>query len=196
MADRPSLLYSATCALLALGLATCAPTSDARDVSREGLDAQRAFFESMKAMCGETFGGRTVYAEAGDETFEPARLYFTVEECGENELRIPFVVAGDDSRTWILTLGDRGLTFSHEHLQADGAEYPTSGFGGHATDDGTATFQRFPDFRATAATPAAERRVWKLRIDREHDLFVYDLDRGGRLAYRLVFHLGPPSPAR
>lgn len=158
-------------------------------------EAQRAFFENMRAMCGQTFGGRTVFAEEGDTTFEPARLYFVVEECDGDELRMPFVVGGDASRTWVLTLDDDGLTFHHEHLRDDGTEYETSGFGGRASDDGTALFQHFPDFWATEATPAAERRVWRLRIDPEHDLFVYYLDRGGRLAYRLVFHLGPPSPA-
>jgi hypothetical protein len=149
----------------------------------------------MREMCGQTFGGRTIYAEETDETFEPARLYFVVQECGEDELRIPFVVGGDASRTWILRMGDEGLSFIHEHVRDDGTEYDTSGFGGHASDDGSATFQHFPDFWTTDETPAAERRVWRLRIDREHDLFVYYLDRGGRPAYRLVFHLGPPSPA-
>ncbi len=184
--------FFATLALILLG---CAPMADTQARTGDPLAEQRAFFENMREMCGQTFGGRTIYAEEGDRTFEPARLYFTVEECGEDELRIPFIVGGDDSRTWILRMREEGLTFFHEHVREDGTEYETSGFGGHATRDGTATFQSFPDFWETEETPAAERRVWRLRIDREHDLFVYYLDRGGRPAYRLAFHLGPPSPA-
>jgi len=176
-------------------LSGCGPPADDLAGQPDPQDPQRAFFENMRAMCGETFGGRTIFAEEGDETFEPARLYFTVEECGEDEIRAPFTVGDDASRTWILQMGEEGLTFSHEHLRPDGTEYETSGFGGHATDDGSATFQHFPDFWGTDETPEAERRIWRLRIDQENDLFVYYLDRGGRLAYRLVFHLGPPSPA-
>jgi hypothetical protein len=180
--------------LLALALAACDPAPDTAEAAPDPLEAQAAFFQNMQEMCGQTFGGRTVLAEETDTTFEPARLYFIVEECTEDELRIPFIVGDDDSRTWVLQMGEDGLTFFHEHLQPDGTEYETSGFGGHASDDGSATFQHFPDFRATDETPAEEHRIWRLRIDREHDLFVYYLDRGGEPAYRLVFHLGPPSP--
>jgi hypothetical protein len=195
MSHPSRLRSSAPAAALAAALITgaCAPAV-ADPEPAGGVDAQRAFFENMRGMCGQTFGGRTVYAEAHDRTFEPARLFFVVEECDEEELRIPFIVGDDDSRTWILRMGEDGLTFSHEHLRPDGTPHDVSGFGGHATMDGSATFQSFPDFWATEETPVAERRVWRLRIDREHDLFVYYLDRGGEPAYRLVFHLGPPSP--
>jgi hypothetical protein len=170
--------------------ATPAPTADPPDAPA----AQRAFFESLRALCGQTFGGRTILAPVTDRTFEPARLYMVVEGCGENELRVPFIVGDDDSRTWVFHMGDDGLTFFHEHLRQDGTPYEVSGFGGHASDDGSATFQSFPDFWATADTPPAEHRIWRLRFDHEHDLFVYYLDRGGEPAYRLVFHMGPPSP--
>jgi hypothetical protein len=195
MALPTRLRSSAPVAALAGALiaASCATVAAGPD-GTGGIEAQRAFFENMRAMCGQTFGGRTVHAEAHDRTFEPARLFFVVEECSEDELRIPFIVGDDDSRTWILEMGDEGLTFRHEHLRPDGTPHEVSGFGGHATRDGTATFQSFPDFWMTEETPAAERRVWRLAIDREHDLFVYYLDRGGEPAYRLVFHLGPPSP--
>ena len=176
-----------------LVVAGCAPAAAGPD-GAGGLEAQRAFFEHMRAMCGQTFGGRTIYAEAHDRTFEPARLYFVVEECSEDELRIPFIVGDDDSRTWILEMGDDGLSFRHEHLRPDGTPHEVSGFGGHATRDGSATFQSFPDFWATEETPAEEHRVWRLRIIPEHDLFVYYLDRGGASAYRLAFYLAPPSP--
>jgi hypothetical protein len=157
--------------------------------------AQRAFFENMRAFCGQTFGGRTILAPAEDRTFEPARLYMVVAECGENEIRVPFIVGDDASRTWIFQLRDGRLTFFHRHVRPDGTEHEVSGFGGHASDDGKASFQSFPDFWATDDTAEAERRVWRLRIDEPNDLFVYYLDRGGQPAYRLVFWLGPPSPA-
>ena len=184
------------CAMLVALVAGCdaTPGNEAGD-NNGPTPEQRAFFDNIKAKCGQAFGGRTVLAPEGDEVFEPARLYFIVEECTDDELRIPFVVGDDASRTWILRLGDDGLSFIHEHLRDDGSEYEGSGFGGHATTDGSATFQSFEDYWATADTPEAEYRVWRLRMDRERDLFVYYLDRGGEPAYRLVFYLGPPSPA-
>lgn len=195
MTTRPSLIRLSTFGLAGLLFAACGPEADSRAGDPDPLEAQHAFFENMRDLCGQTFGGRTILAEETDETFEPARLYFIVEECDEDELRIPFIVGDDASRTWILRIGEEGLSFIHEHLRPDGTEYEGSGFGGHASDEGSATFQHFPDFWATDETPPDEHRVWRLRIDREHDLFVYYLDRGGRPAYRLVFHLGPPSPA-
>jgi hypothetical protein len=184
---------TSTLALLALaGSLACATAREAPE--HDPAAAQRAFFENLRGFCGQTFGGRTILAPPEDRTFEPARLYMVVAECEADEIRIPFIVGDDPSRTWIFQMRDDGLTFFHRHLRPDGTEYEVSGFGGHASEDGTATFQSFPDFWATDATPAAEHRIWRLRIDEPNRLFVYYLDRGGEPAYRLVFWLGPPSP--
>jgi hypothetical protein len=177
--------------LAALLVAGCAA---AKPESHDPLAAQRAFFENLRTLCGQTFGGRTILAEVTDRTFEPARLFMIVESCDEDEIRVPFIVGDDASRTWIFQWRNDGLTFFHRHLRPDGTEYESSGFGGHASADGTATFQHFPDFRADDDTPPEQHRVWRLRIDAEHDLFMYYLDRGGRPAYRLAFHMGEPSP--
>jgi hypothetical protein len=195
------------CLAMAGTLAACAPVhADAgphaaapaadRPGDRPGdpAVAQRAFFENLRALCGRTFGGRTILAPVTDRTFEPARLFMVVEECERDEIRVPFIVGGDDSRTWVFQMRDDGLTFFHEHVRPDGTPHDVSGFGGHASDDGSPIFQSFPDFWATEATPAAEHRIWRLRFDHENDLFVYYLDRGGLPAYRLVFYMGDPSP--
>jgi hypothetical protein len=190
--------------MLATGIAGCteappppgalAPTELASAAKRDPLVDQRAFFENLRALCGRTFGGRTILAPVTDRTFEPARLYMVVEDCEGDEIRVPFIVGEDDSRTWIFQMREQGLRFFHQHLRPDGTEHEVSGFGGHATDDGTPVFQSFPDFSTTAETPPAERRIWRLRLDADHGLFVYYLDRGGLPAYRLVFHIGPASP--
>lgn len=185
--------------LLATVLLGCAPPHVAAPAtvpppSQTPLEVQRAFFENLRALCGQTFGGRTILAPITDETFEPARLFMVVEECDGDEIRVPFIVGGDDSRTWVFQIRDDGLTFYHEHLRPDGTPHEISGFGGRASPDGTEIFQSFPDFWATDETPAAEHRIWRLQIDRENDLFVYYLDRGGRPAYRLIFYMGEPSP--
>jgi hypothetical protein len=189
--------------MLATGVIGCTAASPAKapepieqvsEAKRDPLADQRAFFENLRSLCGQTFGGRTILAPVTDRVFEPARLYMEVKDCGADVIRIPFIVGDDDSRTWIFHMRAEGLTFFHQHLRPDGSEYEVSGFGGHATEDGSPVFQSFPDFWATADTPLAERRVWRLRLDSDHGLFVYYLDRGGLPLYRLTFHLGPASP--
>jgi hypothetical protein len=180
--------------LVAVPLWGCTPSDPAPQSAATPREAQQAFFQRLGALCGQTFGGRTILAPPTDTIFEPARLYMVGEACGENEIRVRFIVGEDDSRTWVFHLGNDGLAFFHEHLQEDGTEYENSGFGGNASDEGTATFQSFPDFRATAETPPSEHRIWRLRFDEAHDLFVYYLDRGGEPAYRLVFFMGEASP--
>ena len=205
--NRTSALAAATL-VLATGIAGCgdspspaAPPQDAPTaaqpadaIKRDPRADQQAFFENLRALCGRTFGGRTILAPVDDRTFEPARLYMIVDACDGDEIRVPFIVGGDDSRTWVFQMREEGLTFFHEHLRPDGTEHEVSGFGGHASEDGSPVFQSFPDFWATAETPPADHRIWRLRLDADHGLFVYYLDRGGQPAYRLVFHLGPPSP--
>jgi hypothetical protein len=119
-------------------------------------DPERAFFENMLELCNNTYGGRTILAPEQDDTFEPARLYFIVESCEPNEIRMPFVVDGDASRTWVLTHSDDGLLFTHEHRRDDGTEYDGSGFGGWAADGGTEWFQSFPNYRQPDDTPHDE----------------------------------------
>ena len=192
-------------AALVLSIATsgCIATSPAKKATpaepvsaaaQDRLVNQRAFFENLRALCGQTFGGRTILAPVRDKTFEPARLYMVVKDCNGDEIRIPFIVGEDASRTWVFQMRKEGLRFFHEHLRPDGTKHEPSGFGGNATTDGSPVFQSFPDFDATAGTPVAKRRVWRLRLDTDHRLFVYYLDRGGLPLYRLAFHMGPASP--
>lgn len=171
-----------------------APAEPAAAAALDPVANQRAFFENLRALCGQTFGGRTILAPVADKTFEPARLYMVVKDCRADEIRIPFVVGEDASRTWVFQMRKDGLKFFHEHLRPDGTEHQPSGFGGLAIGGGSPVFQSFPDFSATANTPYADRRIWRLRLDKDNGLFVYYLDRGGLPAYRLVFHMGPASP--
>jgi hypothetical protein len=127
--------------LLVLGCATpgaiVGGTAGTGAPARNGVEAQRAFFENMRELCGNTYGGRTILAPPEDRTFEPARLYFVVESCEPTQIRMPFTVDGDASRTLVLTLSDQGLLFTHEHRREDGTEYEDSGFGGWSDGRGS-----------------------------------------------------------
>ncbi len=200
---RPSSLAKVML-VLAMAIAGCtassppkgavAPVEPISATARDPLADQRAFFENLRALCGQTFGGRTILAPVTDRTFEPARLYMVVKDCEGDEIRIPFIVGEDASRTWVFQMRKDGLRFFHEHMRPDGTEHERSGFGGDATQDGSPVFQSFPDFEAKADTLLSERRIWRLRLDTDHGLFVYHLDRGNLPLYRLAFHMGTASP--
>jgi hypothetical protein len=157
-----------------------------------GISPQQAFFDHMASLCGQEFPGRAVIAPESDPTFRPAFLGMRIEQCGPSEIRIPFLVDGDGSRTWILTLDDGDLVFTHEHMLEGDTLSSNSGWGGRAVaGSGTASFQHFPDHRwDPEQVPEARRSHWRMRLDPEHGQFVYYLDRGAEPAYRLVFHLG------
>ncbi len=81
------------------GVDNVAEAAPGATAGEAGVEAERAFFENMAALCNNTYGGRTILAPVQDDTFEPARLYFIMESCEPNEIRMPFVVDGDASRT-------------------------------------------------------------------------------------------------
>jgi len=153
--------------------------------------AWSAFFDALAERCGDEYPGRAIIAPEDDETFHPAYLGMHIAECDANEIRITFLVDDDGSRTWVLERSDEGLLFTHEHVREDGTLYENSGWGGWATQEGSELFQHFPDHRWTPEQgPREERSVWRLRLDPVNGQFVYYLDRGLRVAYRLVFHMG------
>jgi hypothetical protein len=180
-------------ATLALLFAGCAGQSEAAaDPAGATPDAARnAFFDALAERCGDEYPGRAIIAPDSDDVFHPAYLGMRIDECSANQLRIAFLVDGDESRTWVIERSDEGLLFTHEHRYEDGTLYDNSGWGGWATDTGTALFQHFPDHRWDPERGTEARRsVWRLRLDPDNGQFVYYLDRGVVPAYRLVFHMG------
>src|SRR5687768_13433353 len=152
--------------------------------------AQRAFFENLKRLCGQRFEGETVFPPDKDHQLAGKRLVMSVETCGERELRIPFLVGEDRSRTWVLTLTDGGLLFKHDHRHADGTPDKVTMYGGLAAPGGTRHAQSFPaDAETAKLIPEAATNVWTLRIDPERRQFTYYLERGGKARYKALFSL-------
>jgi hypothetical protein len=194
-------------AVLVLGTllaAACAPAGDptrgradrpARDAAAQPVatEAQRAFLERYREFCGETFAGRSVMVDLGDDhPLDGARLRMTLESCDADEVRIPFQVDDDRSRTWILTRDESGLRLAHDHRYEDGTEHEANFYGGYADDTGSATRQRFPaDDRTIADRPAREINVWEKEFDVENQKYYYRLYLRGELRYEAEFDLGP-----
>ena len=155
-------------------------------------DSQKVFFANLKKLCGQQFEGETKFPQDPQHPLVGKKLIMKVASCTENELRIPFQVGEDKSRTWILTLSEKGLLFKHDHRHEDGTPDKITMYGGWAAAGGTAHSQKFPADPDTAKLiPEAVTNVWKLEIYPETQQFTYSLERHGKPRYKAVFNLKP-----
>jgi len=193
--------------LIALALVTsfgCAGASDAPDVATEtstvesGAQAtpQDAFWSSLEALCGQAFEGHVVESVPADEAFETQTLVMHVRTCTTNEIRVPFFVGDDRSRTWVFTRTDAGLRLKHDHRHEDGSEDEVTQYGGDTQEAGTDTAQEFHADAFTAELlPASATNVWTVEIAAA-EMFAYALRREGtERRFRAEFDLQKPIDA-
>lgn len=157
------------------------------------------FFDRLAQLCGQRFEGVVTAGDEADQAFRDARLTLQVGPCAADEIRIPFHVGEDRSRTWIVTrLGEDRLRLKHDHRHADGVEDELSRYGGDSLEPGTPTRQTFPadaysiDLFTRTGRAVSNTNVWALGAD--DDAFVYELARPGRL-FRVTFDLNRPISA-
>ena len=183
---------------LAVVLSSCA-TAPATNTATP----QDAFFERMSALCGKAFAGRVAVdtpATPGANAFADKALVMHVRECSERELRIPFHVGDDRSRTWVVTRTDGRLRLKHDHRHEDGSDDASTMYGGDTATAGTATRQEFPvdqysiDMFAKAGNTASATNTWAMEVVPGR-AFVYELARPGGRLFRVEFDLSRPIPA-
>ena len=117
-----------------------------------------------------------------------------VDSCTSTEIRVPFQVDDDTSRTWILTLKDGKLLLKHDHRHKDGTPDKITNYGGYAARRGSANHQHFPADEFTAnLLPAARGNVWTMEFRERENQFVYALERDGELRYRGIFDVSRPQ---
>lgn len=167
-----------------------------------------AFLAAIARHCGQAFAGRIVANQPTPTTpdaFEGKALVMHVRGCDDprRELRIPFHVGEDHSRTWVLTRTPQGLRLKHDHRHADGTPDVLTMYGGDTAAPGSATRQEFPvDAESIAlfqreGSAASVTNTWAMEVE-EGQRFVYELSRPGRL-FRVEFDLTqpvalPPAP--
>lgn len=148
-------------------------------------DAQDAFFERMAGLCGSIFEGYSSFPPDPDHDFAGKLLIATVATCSDNEIRVPFVVGEDRSRTWILTRSEQGLLLKHDHRHEDGTPDEVTMYGGWATDDGAAWLQSFAaDEHTQALLPEAATNVWSLSLAPDGGSLTYYLERHGEPRFK------------
>jgi hypothetical protein len=159
------------------------------------------FLSAVAKLCGKAFAGKVVanVPAAPNDPFEGQSLVMHVRTCDTaGELRVPFHVGEDRSRTWVLTLvGDR-LRLKHDHRHKDGTEDVVTQYGGVSSSAGAATRQEFPVDEFSKAMFTRENRavsntnVWAMEVHPGR-MFAYELARPGR-KFRVEFDLSAPVP--
>ncbi|OBX27291.1 hypothetical protein [Gelidibacter algens] len=137
------------------------------------------FWDTLKNHCGKSYEGKiTAGGEEGDG-FTGEKLVMHVRTCDENEIKIPFFVGDDKSRTWVLTMDDKNLILlKHDHRLKDGSEDTVTQYGGLSPNTGLADIQFFPADEFTAnLLPHASNNVWWMTVD--NSSFTYNLRRIG-----------------
>jgi hypothetical protein len=162
--------------------------------------AADAFVAAIARHCGRAYAGRITANEPAtpNDPFAGKALVMHVRDCAPGELRIPFHVGDDHSRTWIITRTGDGLRLKHDHRHEDGSADVLTMYGGDTVAPGSAARQEFPvdaDSRALFEREGLEASVgntWAIEIDPDTK-FAYELARPGRL-FRVEFDLAQPVP--
>lgn len=157
---------------------------------------QQAFFDRLLALCGKTLEGRVASPPVdADAAFAGKRLVMQVRDCSPTEVRIPFHVGEDRSRTWVISRTAGGLRLKHDHRHEDGTEDKLSQYGGDTVQPGTARRQEFPadEFSKALFTreniPQSVTNVWAVEVE-PPNFFAYELRRPGRF-FRVEFAPAP-----
>ncbi|HEU0013079.1 MAG TPA: hypothetical protein VFQ45_05320 [Longimicrobium sp.] len=176
---------------LLLLAAACAPPASTPALAGE----QDAFWRALRGLCGRAFAGTEVEAPAGDTAFKGKALVMHVRQCGRDEIRIPFHVGQNRSRTWVVTRTASGLRLKHDHRHEDGTEDAVTQYGGDTRTAGTAARQEFyADAHTTSLIPAAATNVWTMEVV-PGTRFTYALRREGTTRrFRIDFDLTRPVP--
>jgi len=170
--------------------------------AKETTDPQTAFMSNLNALCGKSFAGKLVSTDEVDKDFASKTMVMNVRDCSENEIRIPFHVDENRSRTWILSKTETGLRLKHRHNHEDGHADAVTMYGGDTANSGTVTRQTFPvdqyskDMFVKNGLEVSVTNIWAVEIT--PTIYAYELRREGR-HFRVEFDLSkeietPPAP--
>ena len=196
-----NILHIVVAALSIATLSSCATTS------APAASPQDVFFQRLTALCGQSFAGRVVIdtpVPTAPDPFAGKPLVMHVRKCSDQEIRIPFHVGHDRSRTWVITRQPAGLRLKHDHRHADGSSDAVTMYGGDTAAAGTAKRQEFPVDAESQTMFSREVRmvsntnVWAMEVEPAMS-FVYELARPGGRMFRVEFDLtaaiaAPPPP--
>ena len=183
----------------AIGLLSVSVALSAVDAVAGQESAADAFLARSAAHCGQAFAGRVLVDSPpqGDNAFAGQILVMHVRECTDGELRVPFHVGEDRSRTWVLTRTPAGLRLKHDHRHADGTEDAVTMYGGETAGAGSEVRQEFPvdtdsiEMFQREGLDASVKNTWAMEIE-PGKRFLYELSRPGGRLFQVEFDLATP----
>lgn len=163
-------------------------SADYGDADATSDQAQASFWSNLTLHCGQAYRGVATRRPPGDQLFagdEPLVVHF--RECGENELRLPFHVGENRSRTWVLRRTAHALELRHDHRNPDGSEEENSWYGALTQSTGGPMRQEFLRERDGVTSG------WAIEVE-PGIRYTYGTVRDGEWRYRLDFDLTTPIP--
>lgn len=158
--------------------------------------ADSVLLQALQPYCGKAFAGKLITDAPEDAAMAGQTLIVHLANCRPGEVRMPFHVGADSSRTWVLRELPQGLQLKHDHRHQDGSHDELTMYGGLSSDAATALTVRFPAdaysklmFQALGRT-AAPANVWSFTIEPGQQL-IYRLSRPGR-EFAVAFDLSQP----
>ncbi|HVS30890.1 MAG TPA: hypothetical protein VMS98_05495 [Thermoanaerobaculia bacterium] len=160
-----------------------------------------AMWLALEPLCGRAFEGRMVEGtEPSDAAMGSERLVMHVRQCSADEIRIPFHVGENRSRTWVLTRTADGVRLKHDHRHEDGSEDSITQYGGDTRTASSPRLDFYADEFTAKLLPAAATNIWTIAIDERGETFTYGLRREAQgRRFRVEFDLTrpvalPPAP--
>jgi hypothetical protein len=156
--------------------------------SQDTITPAKQFWNTLQSHCNKAYEGRLELPK-DDKDFGGKQLIMHIRKCTDREIKIPFFVGEDKSRTWILTYDNDRIFLKHEHRHKDGSEDDINFYGGTTTNTGKANIQIFSANEHTQQLiPGAATNVWWITID--DDTFTYNLRRlGTERVFKVVMDL-------
>ena len=159
-------------------------------------DARDVFLKTLSGLCGSRYEGTMTFPPEGPHDFRGKALVANVGTCSETEVRVPFLVGEDRSRTWVFSKLPSGLQLKHDHRHADGTPDEVTMYGGMASASGTPRSQSFAaDAHTAKLIPAAATNVWTVSLSADGSTLTYHLERDGKARFTAVLKKAP-EPAK
>lgn len=154
--------------------------------------ANEIFKSELEKHCGKSYEGTITEGAKEGDGFTGERLVMQVLSCEENQIKIPFYVGEDKSRTWILTFQGERVQLKHDHRHEGGSDDEVTMYGGTSTNTGFGNMQIFPaDQETCSMIDYACGNVWWMTIDETS--FTYNLRRiGSDRLFSVKFDLTNP----
>lgn len=149
----------------------------------------QSLFETLQKHDGQSYSGKMSFSnKPNDEMNKPMQM--TVKVISENEIRVPFQVGENKSRTWILTRSADGVTLKHDHRHEDGTPDELTNYGGTDGNVQLGNQLIFPaDQETITMLPEAATNAWSLRLSPDGKQLFYYLERHKLPRFEAVFDL-------